>query len=173
VPAERDVILTWRSLHFAEREVRRALDERLVAKAGCSLLEHDLLAWLAAAPGHRLQMLDLADRLGVTRGGLTRIVDRLVERGWIARDRPEHNRREVYARLTSTGQQAIRRARATYLDVLADTLGAHLEKHDVEQLARITDKLLGGLAAREPGCPPRHRRAGPDRSAPDPEPETG
>src|SRR6266511_1371892 len=81
------VILTWRNLHLADAVVCDKLNARLAGGAGCSLVEHDLLAWLAAAPGKRLRMLDLATRLRVTAGGLTRIIDRLVERGWIERDR--------------------------------------------------------------------------------------
>src|SRR5262249_12893633 len=100
VPTERSVVLTWRSMHLADDAVRRVLDERLAAEAGCSLLEHDLLAWLTADPQRRIQLLKLAGMLGVTRGGLTRIVDRLAERGWIDRDRPASNRRQVYAVLT-------------------------------------------------------------------------
>lgn len=150
------MILTWRSLHLADGAVRRALDRRLADTAGCSLLEHDLLAWLAAAPGHRLRMLDLADRLGVTPGGLTRIIDRLTARGWIERDRPERNRREVFAVLTPAGQQAARRARGIYLSVLNQTLGRHLGKEDMDDLTRITGKLLNALAGGDPhaqGCP--------------------
>jgi MarR family len=74
-------ILTWRNLHLADTAVCDALNARLAEKAGCSLVEHDLLAWLAAAPGKRLRMLDLATHLRVTPGGLTRIIDRLVDRG--------------------------------------------------------------------------------------------
>src|SRR5919198_4011686 len=96
-------ILTWRNLHLADTAVCDALDARLAEQAGCSLLEHDLLAWLAAAPGKRLRMVDLATRLRVTPGGLTRIIDRLVDRGWIERDRPTGNRREVHATLTRAG----------------------------------------------------------------------
>ncbi len=66
------------------------------------------------------------DQLGVTRGGLTRIVDRLVERGWIERDRPASNGREVYAVLTADGQRAIKHARAIYVGILKQTLGTHL-----------------------------------------------
>lgn len=154
MPTERSVVLTWRSLHLADGAVRRALDERLAGEAGCSLLEHDLLAWLTAAPQRRLQMLELADMLGVTRGGLTRIVDRLVERGWIERDRPASNRREVYAMLTADGQHAIERARAVYVSVLNETLGDHLSKPELDALARITDKLLGAFADRDPRCQP-------------------
>jgi DNA-binding MarR family transcriptional regulator len=157
MPTERSVVVTWRSMHLADAAVRRALDERLSAEAGCSLLEHDLLAWLAAQPERRLQMLKLAGMLGVTRGGLTRIVDRLVERGWIDRNRPESNRREVYAVLTPDGQHAITHARAIYLSVLQQTLAAHLNKAELDQLARITNKLLGALADHDPRCRPHHQ----------------
>lgn len=158
MPTERSVVLTWRSLHLAEGALRRVLDERLASEAGCSLLEHDLLAWLTAASQRRLQMLELADRLGVTRGGLTRIVDRLVERGWIERDRPASNRREVYAVLTSDGHHAVEHARAIYVSALQQTLGAHLGKGELGELARITNKLLDALADRDPRCQPHPRR---------------
>jgi DNA-binding MarR family transcriptional regulator len=152
--SERNVVLTWRSVHLTDRALGRALDERLAAEAGCSLLEHDLLAWLAAAPHGRLQMLTLADLLGVTRGGLTRIVDRLAEHGWIGRDRPASNRREVYAVLTAAGHGAIEQARAIYLDVLRKTLGAHLNSAELSELGRITDKLLDALDGDSPRCWP-------------------
>lgn len=154
MPTARRVVLTWRSLHLADSAVRRALDERLAAEAGCSLLDHDLLAWLTAEPLQRLQMLKLADLLGVTRGGLTRIVDRLVQRGWIERDRPTSNRREVYAVLTSDGQHAIEHARAIYLRVLQQSFAAHLSRAELDELARITNKLLGALADHNPRCQP-------------------
>src|SRR6266536_1888491 len=150
--AARSVVLTWKSLHLTDDAVRRVLDERLAAEAGCSLLEHDLLTWLTAAPQCRLQMLTLADMLGVTRGGLTRIVDRLVERGWVERDRPASNRREVYAVLASDGRSTIKRARTVYLRVLEETVGAHLSKAELDELGRITSKLLGALADRDPRC---------------------
>ncbi|MFD1934123.1 MarR family winged helix-turn-helix transcriptional regulator [Nonomuraea mangrovi] len=117
----------------------------LAAEPGCSLLEHDLLAWLAAAPSCRSRMLDLADQLAVARGGLTRIVDRFVERGWIERDRPEANRREVYAVLTAEGRAILSAARAVYSRVLKETLGAHLDERDLSDLARITGKLLDAM----------------------------
>lgn len=145
------VILTWRNLHLADGAVASRLDRRLLAEAGCSLLEHDLLAWLAAAPDRRLQMLDLADRLAVTRGGLTRIVDRLADRGHVERDRPAANRREVYAVLTSSGHDAFTDARTIYRKVLQETLGRHLDGAELAELARISAKLLKVLAIVDSG----------------------
>lgn len=137
--------MAWRNMHLADDALRRALDKRLLGEVGCSLLEHDLLAWLSAAPQQRRQMLDLADRLGVTRGGLTRIIDRVVERGWVERDRPEGNRREVFAVLTPDGGRFFKRARAVYLTQLNETLGAHLNDDELGELNRITGKLLASI----------------------------
>lgn len=151
-------MLTWRNLHLADAVICDELNARLAADTGCSLTEHDLMAWLAAAPGQPLRMADLAARLRVTPGGLTRIADRLTTRGWIERDRPSGNRREVHVTLTRTGATALLAARSAYSRVLRDTLARHLDEHDLQTLGTIADKLLGRLAA-EHGlhCPPATR----------------
>jgi DNA-binding MarR family transcriptional regulator len=148
-------VLTWRSWHLVDGIVRDQLNARLVGEAGCSLVEHDVLAWLGAASDGRLRMLDLAARLRVTPGGLTRIVDRLVDRGWIERDHPEANRREVHATLTAAGTGALRRTRAVYARVIEETFAGHLDDGDLRALDRISRRLLDKLASPQlcPGDP--------------------
>lgn len=143
--AEDDVVRAWANLHFAYRAMRKLLDERLRAEAECSLSDVDVLAELHCTPGHRLQMLALADRLGVSRGGLTRIIDRLVDRGWVSRDRPPYNRREVYAVITEDGSRKLRQARAVYIRLLTQTLGVHLDDAALNELATSTGNLLKAL----------------------------
>lgn len=140
-------MLTWRNVHLADALVCEELNARLSAEAGCSLIEHDLMAWLAVSPGQRLRMLDLADRLRVSQGGLTRIVDRLVARGWVERDRPAGNRREVHVILAEAGTTAWTAARATYSRVLQETLASYLGERDLETLGTIAGKLLTRAAA--------------------------
>lgn len=143
--AEDNVVRAWASMHFAYREMSKLVDERLRAESECSLSDMDVLNELFCTPDHRLQMLTLADRLGVTRGGLTRIVDRLVERGWVGRDRPEHNRREVYAVITDEGTRVVQQARAVYIRVLRQTLGTHLDDAALDELAAGLTKLRDAI----------------------------
>jgi DNA-binding MarR family transcriptional regulator len=150
-------ILTWRSLHLADAVVCDELNARLAEGAGCSLIEHDLLAWLGAAPGKRLRMLDLATRLRVTAGGLTRIIDRLVDRGWIERDRPAENRREVYATLTRAGAAALRTARVIYSRVIEEAFARHFDEQDLVTLDSLAQKLLDRLGPE--ASPLRHHAA--------------
>jgi DNA-binding MarR family transcriptional regulator len=151
---EDSVVRAWAGLHFAYGAVRKLLDDRLRRESECSLSDVDVLNELHCTPGHRLQMLDLADRLGVTRGGLTRIIDRLVERGWVSRDRPANNRREVYAVVTDEGSRVLRQARAVYIRLLNETLGAHLDDAALDDIATSMNKLLGALNGREAGHRP-------------------
>jgi DNA-binding MarR family transcriptional regulator len=139
------VLTIWRNLHLADAMICEELNARLAARVGCSLVEHDLLAWVFAAPSQRLRMAELAGLLRVTPGGLTRIVDRTVERGWIQRDRPAGNRRQVYAVLTDTGRSLLRSARQTYSSVLQEMIAGQLGDADLSALLGVSQKLLDGL----------------------------
>lgn len=144
------VIQLWRSLHLTDQVVCDELNASLAEKVSCSLVEHDVLAWLAAAEGQRLRMANLAALLRVTPGGLTRIVDRLVVRGWIERDHPSDSRREVYSILTREGLSAFRSARTTYSRVLQETLADHLDERDLASLDRIMQRLHDRLTSGDP-----------------------
>ena len=139
------VLTIWRNLHLADAMICEELNARLAARVGCSLVEHDLLAWVFAAPSQRLRMAELAGLLRVTPGGLTRIVDRTVERGWIQRHRPARNRRQVYAVLTDTGRSLLRSARQTYSNVLQEMIAGQLGDADLSALLGVSQKLLDGL----------------------------
>src|SRR5207237_2294677 len=67
----------WRSFLRAHAGVIRELGRELAAEAGLPLAWYDVLLQLAEAPGRRLRMAELADRVLLSRSGLTRLVDRL------------------------------------------------------------------------------------------------
>ena len=54
-------------------------------------------------PRQRLKMGDLAEALVITRGGLTKLVDRLIKAGLLERTFCETDRRVSYATLTARG----------------------------------------------------------------------
>lgn len=154
MPEPPTVLAIWRNLHLADAIICQELNTRLSARAGCSLVDHDLLAWVYAAPGQRLRMLDLSRLLRVTPGGLTRIADRGVARGWIQRDRPDRNRREVFAVLTDGGRDLLRRARPVYDGVLDDMIARQLSDPDLASLRDVSRKLLDGIRSGGGGsCP--------------------
>src|SRR3954447_2191363 len=75
----------WRSLIQAHARLTRTLDEELQVAHRLSLAEYDALLQLANAPDRRLRMSALADRVLLSRSGITRLVDRLVAAGMVER----------------------------------------------------------------------------------------
>ena len=70
---------------------------------------YEVLDAVAEAPEERLKMGDLAEALVISRGGLTKLVDRLVKAGLLERTFCETDRRVSYATLTPAGPGAARR----------------------------------------------------------------
>ena len=139
----------------AQRVVQSAVEERLASETGLSWSELEVLMRLAIAPGRRLRMIEIADQLLASKSGVTRLVDRLVADGLIAREVPPDNRRVVHGRITDAGLEALGRARATFTAGLDDAFSRHLTDAEVAQLRAITRRLLEGNGAwAEDRCQP-------------------
>src|SRR6201992_3109745 len=73
----------WRSLAQTHAAVSGRLQEALAAPELPPLAWFEMLAAIAASDDERMKMGDLAGALVITRGGLTKLVDRLVQAGAI------------------------------------------------------------------------------------------
>jgi DNA-binding MarR family transcriptional regulator len=132
----------WRNIHHVNAVIRSALSARLDAEGGCSLPEHDLMSWLEVEGATRPRMVDLAELLGVTQSGVTRLVDRLIGRGWVEREQPADNRRVMYARLTREGRAVLAATRKAYFSALRKELTARLADKDIAALTNLTAQFL-------------------------------
>lgn len=129
----------WRAFLRAHATVLRQLEEELAA-AGMPLNWYDVLLQLAEAPHHQLRMAELADRVLLSRSGLTRLVDRLQAEGYVRRQRSTDDARGTFTVLTAEGRAALRAAAPVHL--------AGIARH---WLARYSDdelRLLGELLQR-------------------------
>lgn len=154
-----DLLVLWRNLYYMDSVIRTALRRRLDLAGECSLAEHDLMSWLDVGERDRLRMLDLAARLGLTQGGVTRLVDRLVARDWVVREQLPGNRREIYARLTRQGRAALGRARRCYLEALREILAGRLSDDDVALLTALTSSFVTSAGSAGSGGSAPSRRA--------------
>jgi DNA-binding MarR family transcriptional regulator len=109
-------LATWRSFIHSHARLLRRLDEELQAAHGLSLAEYDALLQLANAPGRRLRMSILAERVLLSRSGITRLVDRLVAAGFVERSACVADARGAEAALTTRGLERLREASPTHLD---------------------------------------------------------
>jgi DNA-binding MarR family transcriptional regulator len=137
----------WRAFVRAQAHVSRRLDEDLRAEHGLSLQEYVALLILAEAPERRLRMGRLADSLTLSKSGATRLIDRLVDDGFVARLSCPSDLRGAEAALTDEGLQRLRTAAPTHLRGIADYFLSAIEADDLEVVERtmrcVADRACG------------------------------
>lgn len=106
---------SWRAFLHAHARITRRLDEDLQANHGLSLAEYDALLQIATAPERRLRMNLIAQRVLLSRSGVTRLIDRLVADGAVERVACSTDARGAEAVLTPDGLTRLRKASRTHL----------------------------------------------------------
>ena len=138
-----DARVAWHNLLQVSTRVIREFDRRLDREHRISAREFDVLTNLDNAPDRRLRMTELANVAMLSSGGLTRLVGRLEERGFVRRDQDTVDARAFYATLTGTGRALLAEARVTHDAVIHDLFGAHLSATQVDAMTRALAGVLG------------------------------
>ena len=109
-----------------------------------SLSQYELLANLLA---HRapLTQQELADRLFVTKGNITGLLQRLEERALVERRTDPEDRRKNHVSLTATGEALAQRAVSLQHELVAEVFG-ELDEAEVTQLRALLRKVRQGAA---------------------------
>jgi DNA-binding MarR family transcriptional regulator len=114
---------------------------------GLSRAEVGLLAALSSGP-HRIT--ELAAREGISQPGVTQLVNRLQQRGWVERRTDPQDGRVVVVAITGAGGEELERVRAEYRALLHEEITA-LDDEQIETLAAavgILDRLIERLGGR-------------------------
>lgn len=129
----------WIALCRAHAGVTGRLQEALTEGGMPPLAWYEVLDTVANAPDERLKMGDLADALVISRGGLTKLVDRLVKAGLLERAFCATDRRVSYAVLTSSGREVIAEMRPI---VIAELRTAFTTSLSARQATALRDALV-------------------------------
>lgn len=134
-------LAAWRLFLTLHRRVVDAIDRDLQRAGQLPLSSYDVLIELQEAPDHRLRMAELAERVVLSRSGLTRLVDRLEDAGYLARDRCAADRRGTYVVLNEQGTAALRAAWPIYARGIQQYFAAALSSEEAETLAALLRKV--------------------------------
>src|SRR5947209_15903286 len=112
----------------------RALEDELFGKHGLTAQQYNALRLLRGVHPDKLRTLDLAARLVSRAPDITRLLDKLEQRGLVERARPPENRREVWVGATEAGLALLAELAAPVRACHARQLG-HLSGAQLEALA--------------------------------------
>lgn len=140
----------WRLLLQTHATITDRLERELVEECGLPLSWYDVLVQLDAAPGRRLRMQQLVASLLLSKSGISRLVDRMVDAGYIERQTCPTDRRGAFAVLAPAGRAALQRAAPVHMRGIAEHFARHLSDSEAAALRSALERLLVGVGSRQP-----------------------
>jgi DNA-binding MarR family transcriptional regulator len=131
----------WGSLTRTHAAIVGRLQEALTGAEFPPLPWYEVLSTLSEAPEQRLKMGELAEALVITRGGLTKLVDRLVKAGLLERTFCETDRRVSYATLMPAGADLLDEMRPVVIAELTVAFTPKLSVAEAEELCETLDRV--------------------------------
>lgn len=125
----------------AQRHLQRIFDRSLRTRVGISSTWYEAMLRLARSPAGRLSTSDLGESLVLSSGGVTRLVDRLVERGFVERIPDTGDRRVVWVELTPDGFTALVEATQVHLEDLNEHFVSRLDPAERRGLREALRRL--------------------------------
>ncbi len=124
------------------RRLTETLGHELEESVGIPLVFFDVLIHVAAAPDGYLTMSRLSTDVALTTGGVTRLVDRMVDAGLVAREHCPKDRRSIHVVLTPEGHAVLGEAVAAHIDGIDRHLVSHLDQDERAALSTTLTKVL-------------------------------
>jgi len=133
---------TWALFLTAHSILIGAMEKRLKDAGLPPLAWYDVLWILERTPDQRLRMSALADQLVLTRFNVTRLVDRLVEAGLVARRQTKEDGRGFYAVITEKGRALRKQMWTVYRPAIIELFNQHLSAAQHAEMQSVMRRLL-------------------------------
>ena len=139
---EPEGLAAFAALLKVQAVVVRKLEERLEEHRLVPIAQYDVLLELNAAPGRRLRMQQLSDRVVLSRSRVSRVVDEMEKAGLVRRQPDPDDKRAAFAVITDDGRAALRKAAPVYLEGIEEEFLSHLTAGERKALERSLHKVL-------------------------------
>jgi DNA-binding MarR family transcriptional regulator len=132
----------WGAFFVAHALAIRKIEETLGGETPLTLDEYDIMLGISRAAGGRIRYSTLADATVFTRSGITRVIRRLEERGFVDREACEVDKRGAFAVLTPAGKLAMKETWRLYSKAIIDLLEPCFNRSEARQLAGLLERLI-------------------------------
>jgi MarR family transcriptional regulator, organic hydroperoxide resistance regulator len=122
-----------------EIQLWNAVDARLKTEFGLPLTHFEPMSVMDRLP--RCRVYDIANELGITTGGTSKLVDRIEANGYCRRLPNPDDRRSSLLELTAAGQSLFTEAGVAFDDELQRQLGAAVPERTLRQFAATLSRL--------------------------------
>ncbi len=135
----------WRAFLEAHAGLTERMEIDLQRDCDLPLGWYDVMVHLSEADDLRLRMRELADKVLLSRSGLSRLVDRMVEAALVERQPCDDDKRGTWAALTEEGLARLRQAHPSHAATVANTFTDVVTDDEVAPMLAAFDRIRAGL----------------------------
>lgn len=141
----------WRSLQFMQMRLEGELARQLAADSGLSYPDYLVLVALTDRPDGRMRLFELAEALGWEKSRVSHQVARMVDRGLVAKEKCDSDRRGAFVVITTAGRREIEAAAPGHLGAVRRLFVDRLTPAQLDGIGDAAEIVLAALG--EPGPP--------------------
>lgn len=130
----------WEALFTAQSQLIREFGRSEMWKA-LAMREYDVLYTLRKGPKTGLRLRELNEGVLLSQPSLSRMVDRLIERGLVAREAAPEDGRGVLISLTAAGLQLQKQVGREHAKGVTETMRSSLSDDELRELTALCEKL--------------------------------
>ncbi|MCI0712950.1 MAG: MarR family transcriptional regulator [Chloroflexi bacterium] len=136
------MVETWRLFITTHATLIGIIDKEMADADVVPLHWYDVLIELYEAPDRKLRMHELAERVVLSRSGLTRLVDRLEKAGYLQREVDPEDRRGFFTVITDEGVNALRTGWKVYEQGIKEHFARFLSEEEAIILQNAFTRML-------------------------------
>ena len=133
--------MLWQEFLRAHRTIIDKMTEQMMRDHNLPLEWFDVLIHLADVPDGRLRQRALRDRLLLSESGVSRLLLRMEQAGFIARNTAGEDKRGMEITLTDKGRTAVIEATESHVEMVSKLFTHRLTRTDLNELSRVLSKL--------------------------------
>jgi DNA-binding MarR family transcriptional regulator len=142
----------WARLLRGHAALRRTLSAQLQDEHGLSVTDYEALLLLSRAEDQILRRVDLADGLGLSPSGVTRLLDGLERQGLVGKRTCESDARVTYAALSAEGRRRLEESSRTHIASIEAVFAERYDDGELDTLAELLHRLPGAGGASGAAC---------------------
>ncbi len=133
--------LAFKEFIAAHARIMEVVDAELAKANMIPLTWYDVLVTLEYADGHSLRMSELAERVLLSRSGLTRLMDKLVQKGFVVRRTCPTDKRGLHAILTDKGQKVREETWPLFSSLIQEIFGAQMSDEEAGNITTVMNRI--------------------------------
>ena len=143
---DEEILGVWSELFVGHALAIRAVEAAMSEKAPLSIDEYDVMLCISRAEKQRIRFSHLAEASIYTKSGITRIIKRLEEEGFVAREECPNDKRGTFAVLSDAGKQALRETWKWYSTAILKVLSPCYTQNEAQKLRELLEKIVEHLS---------------------------